>query len=95
MNVERLGPLEPVAKQNKANRTAKPAKKGGADSIDISSDAKTMGEVYQAAETVKAAPDVRMDRIQEVKEKLKDPSYINDKIVDSVADSVLDLFGLS
>ncbi len=95
MNIERLGPLEPVAKQNKAKKAAKPAKSGDADSINISQDAKTMGEVYKAGETVKAAPDVRMDRIREVKEKLQDPSYIDDKIVKSVADSVMDLFGLS
>lgn len=95
MNVERLGPLEPVAKQNKAKRSAKPVKKGGADSINISQDAKSMGEVYKAGEMVKAAPDVRIDRINEVKEKLQDPSYIDDKIVKSVADSVMDMFGLS
>ncbi len=95
MNVERLGPLEPVAKQNKAKRAAKPAKTGGADSINISQDAKSMGEVYKAAEIVKSSSDIRMDRVQEVKDKLKDPSYIDNKVVESVADSVLDVFGLS
>ncbi len=95
MNVERLGPLEPVAKQSKAKRAARPVKSGGADSINISRDAKSMGEVYKAAEVVKSASDMRMDRIQEVKKKLEDPSYIDSKVVESVADSVLDVFGLS
>ena len=95
MNVERLGPLEPVAKQNKANKAAQPVKKSGADSIKISQDAKAMGEVYKVAEIVKSTSDVRMDRVQEVKEKLKDPAYIDNEVVESVADSVLDVFGLS
>lgn len=95
MNVERLGPLEPVAKQNKTNKVNKPVKKNGADSINISSDAKTMGEVYQVSEAVKSSPEVRMDRVEEVREKLKDPAYIDDKIVESVADSIMDMFGLS
>lgn len=95
MNVERLGPLEPIAKQNNSNKVSKPVKKNGTDSINISSDAKTMGEVYQVSEVVKTSPDVRMDRIEEVKEKLKDPAYIDDKIVESVADSIIDMFGLS
>ncbi len=95
MNVERLGPLEPVAKQNKANKVNRPAKTNGSDSINISSDAKTMGEVYRASEIVKNTPEVRMDRVAEVKEKLKDPAYIDQKVVESVADSVMDLFGLS
>ena len=95
MNVERLGPLEPVAKQNKTNKVSRPVKNNGSDSINISSDAKTMGEVYRVSEAVKSTPEVRMDRIEEVKEKLKDPSYIDEKIVESVADSIMDLFGLS
>jgi negative regulator of flagellin synthesis FlgM len=95
MNINSVGPVDPVSKQNKANKVVKPASTGGTDSIQISSDAKAMAEVYNAAETVKASPDVRMDRIAEVKEKLKDPSYIDNKIIESVADSVMDMFGLS
>ena len=54
-----------------------------------------MAEVYNATEAVKASDNVRMDRINEVKEKLKDPSYIDNKVVESVADSVMEMFGLS
>ncbi|MCF6336029.1 MAG: flagellar biosynthesis anti-sigma factor FlgM [Spirochaetales bacterium] len=95
MNINSLGPIEPVSKQNKAPKAAKPVDASGKDSINISSDAKAMAEVYNASETVKAAPEVRMDRIEEVREKLKDPAYIDNKVVEAVADSVMDLFGLS
>ncbi len=95
MNINSLSPVDPVSKQNKTSKVVKPVSTGGKDSIQISSDAKAMAEVYNAAETVKASPDVRMDRIEEVREKLKDPSYIDNKIIESVADSVMDMFGLS
>ncbi len=95
MNINSLGPVDPVSKQNKTNNVVKPVSTDSKDSIQISNDAKAMAEVYSVAETVKASPDVRMDRIEEVREKLKDPSYIDNKVIESVADSVMDLFGLS
>ena len=95
MNINSLGPVDPVSKQNKTSKVVKPVNTGGKDSIQISGDAKAMAEVYNTAETVKASPDVRMDRIEEVREKLKDPSYIDNKIIESVAESVMDMFGLS
>jgi len=95
MNINGLGPIDPISRQNKNNNISKPAALGEKDSIRISSDAKAMAEVYNATETVKASADVRMDRIEEVREKLKDPSYIDNKVVESVADSVMEMFGLS
>lgn len=94
MNIERLGPVDPVNKLGKTNRTEKPVKNGEKDSISISNDAKTMAEVYKAGETVKQSPDIRMDRVEEVRRKLEDPSYIDDAVLNSVADSIMDLFGI-
>ena len=95
MNINSLGHINSVTNQSKASKVSKTVGAGKTDSIKISNDAKAMAEVYTASETVKASPDVRMDRIAEVKEKLKDPSYIDNKIIESVADSVMDLFGIS
>lgn len=95
MTIEGLGPVDPVSRYAKANKAAKVDKKDAADSIDVSPKAKVMGEIYKASEEVKKAPDIRMDRVEEVKKKLEDPNYINDKVVEAVADDVLELFGLS
>ena len=92
MMIDRLGSIDPVSKFNKAEKASKPTKKGKTDSIDLSAEAKAMGEMYKASENVKQSPDIRQDRVNEVKEKLKDPSYISDKIIESVAESVMDLF---
>ena len=95
MTIDRLGPVDPVSNFGKSEKTAKTVSKSKSDSISFSEEAKNKGEIYRATESVRLAPDVRLDRIEEVKEKLKDPSYISDKIMESVADSVMKIFGLS
>ena len=95
MTIKGLGPVDPINKINKTNKTAKAAKTEKTDSVDVSQEAKNLGEIYKVSEQVKASPEIRLERIEEVKEKLKDPNYINDKVLDSVADSILDSFGIS
>ena len=43
-----------------------------------------------AAET----PNVRADRIAEVKAKIKDPSYLSDEVILSAAEKVMSGFGI-
>lgn len=94
MTIDRLGPIDPASPLNKANKGSKPVRKDNADSISVSSEAKTMGEIFQATENVKKSPDIRMDRVEEVKKKLQNPDYIDQKVVEAVADKVMELFGL-
>ena len=95
MNIEGIGPIDQISKLTKGHKAQKPVKSESKDSINISSDAKTMGEVYKIAEQVRAADDVRWDRIAEVREKLKDPDYIDNTVLNSVADSLMKLFDIS
>jgi negative regulator of flagellin synthesis FlgM len=46
------------------------------------------------AEEVRSAPDIRMDRVAEIKAKLEDPNYIDDTVMGAVADSLMNLFGV-
>ena len=94
MTIERLGPVDPVSKFNKTDKASKPAKQDGADSISFSEEAKSKGEIYKATEEVKLSPEIRQDRIDEVKKKLQDPNYIDDKVVEAVAEKVMNLFEL-
>jgi negative regulator of flagellin synthesis FlgM len=94
MTIEGLGPVDPVSKYNKTEKTDKTSKSDKKDSISVSAEAKSMGELYKAAESVKASADVRQDRIAEVKEKLKDPSYINDRVIESTAENIMEMFNI-
>jgi negative regulator of flagellin synthesis FlgM len=94
MTIDRIGPVDPLSRFNKTEKTVRSELKEKTDSIDVSSEAKKSAELLQTMETVKLAPDVREDRIAEVKARLQDPNYINDTVVDSVADKLMDLFGI-
>ncbi len=94
MTIDRLGPVDPVSKYNKTNKTSKVVRKSDSDSINVSDEAKRSAELLKAADTAKSSPDIRMDRVEEVKAKLQDPNYINDKVINSVADSIMDMFGI-
>ena len=94
MTIDKLGPINPVSKYNKTQKVEKPSNRDNADSISFSEEAKTKGEVYKVTEEVKLTPEIRQDRIDEVKKKLQDPGYIDEKVVEAVADKVMDLFQL-
>jgi negative regulator of flagellin synthesis FlgM len=94
MTIEGLGPVDPISKYNKTEKTAKPNNKEKSDSIDVSAEAKSMGEMYKAAEKVKQAPEVRTEKVEEIKEKLKDPSYISDKVINTVAERIMESFNI-
>jgi negative regulator of flagellin synthesis FlgM len=94
MTIDKLGPIDPVSKFNKTNKAGRIDKKEKADSINISEDAKTMAEVYKATEEIKKTPDIRLERIEEIKKKLQDPNYIDQKVMEAVADKIMDSFGI-
>ena len=92
MTIDKLGPIDAIPKYNKTEKVSKPEKTGESDSIHFSEEAKSKGEVYKATEEAKLAPDVRMDRVAEVKKKLEDPAYIDEKVVETVAERIIDVF---
>jgi negative regulator of flagellin synthesis FlgM len=94
MSIERLGPIDPVQRFNQTTKNAKPQASKGSDSVSFSDEAKLKAELYQMNSQVRSAADVRADRVAEVKKKLEDPSYINDAVVNSVAERIMDVFGI-
>ena len=61
------------------------------DSIELSQEAR---ESYFMDKVANETPDVRADRIAEIKEKIKDPNYLNDTIINSAADKFLAALGI-
>ena len=64
------------------------------DSISVSAEAKEMAELYYMDKVAQETPDIRADRVAEVKEKLKDPNYLNNAVFTSAADKFLSALGL-
>jgi len=94
MTVERIGPLDPTSNIKKTEKPSKPKAKSDVDSINVSQEARSKAEVFKAMETAKTAPDVRVDRVAEVKRKLQDPSYPSQEDIEKTADGILKSFGI-
>ncbi len=94
MTIERVGLPDPISKYNKAAKPQKATKKESTDSISFSKDAKAKAEIYSAAENVKMSPDIRMDRVEEMKRKLEDPTYITEKMIEEVAEKLMEQFNI-
>ncbi|TVR70266.1 MAG: flagellar biosynthesis anti-sigma factor FlgM [Spirochaetaceae bacterium] len=92
MTIERLGPVDPIQKYNKSEKVARPDARNSGDSISVSDEAKIRSEIMQAVEQVRSLPDIREDRVAEIREKLRDPSYISDRVVEAVAEELISVF---
>jgi negative regulator of flagellin synthesis FlgM len=94
MTIDRLNSMDPMRDPKKSVPASKTERLGKSDSISISTDASQKADLYQAIEIAKAAPDVRADKVAELKAKLQDPSYMNDAVLSLTADRIMDqLFG--
>lgn len=95
MTIDRLGGLNPLDNIKSTQRTvAKSSIAPQADTISISDEAREMAEVYYLSEIAKETPDVRTDLIEQIKEKIKDPNYLNAAVIESAADKIMESFGI-
>jgi negative regulator of flagellin synthesis FlgM len=94
MTIGRVDSIEPMPSGKKPGRSGQVSQSEKTDSISLSSEARERAEVYQVKELIMAAPDVRADRIAEMKKKINDPSYINETILKATADKILDVWGI-
>jgi negative regulator of flagellin synthesis FlgM len=95
MTIDGIGPVDPLSKLNRASRSQRSAPASNGDAVHVSSEARNMSEIYRITEEVRLSPDVRQERIDEVRAKLQDPNYINDTILNATAENIMKAFGLS
>jgi len=93
MMIDKIGQVNHVQVENKIGKNDH-VRGDRSDSISLSQEAKLRAEIYQATEIAKSAELVSDARIAELREKINDPSYINEKIVAATADKIMDAFGL-
>ena len=89
MTIERVGSIDPIQPGKKPERVNQTGGSPKSDSISISSEAQERAEILRIQEMAMAAPEIRTERIAELKEKINDPSYMDDKIINATADKIL------
>lgn len=93
--IDKIGGINPLNNVQSTRRTNESVKSNfGVDSISVSKEAKEMAEMYYMNQVAAETPDVRADRIAEIKAKIQDPSYLNDAVIASAADRIMESFGL-
>ena len=94
MTIDRLNGIDPVKPVQPIQRTQRTEVLNKADAVSVSSEARVLSDAHIALEAVRNAPDIREDKVAEVKKKFEDPSYINNALLELVADRILDDYGL-
>ncbi|MDR2304117.1 MAG: flagellar biosynthesis anti-sigma factor FlgM [Treponema sp.] len=90
MTIDRIGGIDPIQPGKKPNRSDSVKENGNEDIISISPAAREKAELYRIRELAIAAPDIREERIAELREKINDPAYINDRLLGETADRILE-----
>lgn len=95
MMIDKIGGINPLNNIQNTRRANEPSKySAGSDSISVSKEAQEMAEAYYLKEVADETPDVRADLVAQVKEKIKDPSYLSSEVISSAADRLMASFGL-
>ena len=92
MVIDRIGNINKVVGSDnvRAQNTKGVQSAQGQDSVSISKEAQQAQEMAQVLNTVRQAPDIRQDRVNEVKEKMARGEYANPDsvLLDRVAEKI-------
>jgi negative regulator of flagellin synthesis FlgM len=89
MDIKKVGVFDKIFGVNKK----KPLKENTEvkkDSINISDEAKMMADITKYKEVIKKMPDIRAEKVAEIKQKLKDESYMSKEVYNSVSKKLSD-----
>jgi len=94
MTIDRVGPIDPIQPGKRPGKAGQVSGSPNSDSISISSEAHEKAELHRTQELAASAPDVRLERVAELKEKINDPAYLDDSVINATANNLIDaLFG--
>ena len=94
MMVDRIGPMDPIQPGNRPGKSDQLRGGDRTDSISLSPEAREMAELYQIVELIKATPDLDDSYIAALREKINDPTYLNERTISATANRIMDAFGL-
>jgi negative regulator of flagellin synthesis FlgM len=89
MTVNRIGHVDPIPPGKKPGRNEQVGGDNKADTINLSAEAVEQAERYQVLELIKSAPELDDARIAELRQKIDDPAYLNEKVINATAENIL------
>ena len=94
MTIDRVGSVDPIQPEKRPGRANQIRETPKTDSISISSEAVEKAELYRVRELVSSANEINSARIEELRAKIADQSYLSKETINATADRIIDaLFG--
>lgn len=90
MDIDKIGPINNYNGYNKVNKKNPSKNINLSDSVNISKEALDRAETSRIMDIVKNTPDIRTDRVNEIKAKINNADYINKEVIDKVAEKILE-----
>ena len=92
--IDKISGVNPINNIQSSKRLSQTGSvKAGSDEINVSDEAKALSDAYYLNKVAEETPDVRADLVEQVKQKIKNPDYLNNAIA-SAADQFLRAYGL-
>ncbi|MCL2800359.1 MAG: flagellar biosynthesis anti-sigma factor FlgM [Treponema sp.] len=89
MTVNRIGHVEPILSGKRPGKSEQVGGNDKTDTINLSKNAMEQAERYQVLELIRSAPELDEARIVELRQRIEDPSYINDKVINATAENII------
>jgi negative regulator of flagellin synthesis FlgM len=90
MTIKGVGSIDTIQPNRKTGGVKRADKAAATDTISISREAKAKSEAAKVRDMVAALPDVRADKVEELRRKVNDPAYLNARVIDATADKIMD-----
>ena len=90
MTIDRVGSIDPIQPGKKPGRANQVNQTPTKDSINISSEAVEKAELHRIKELAASAPEIRTEKVEELRAKINDPSYLNKEVINATADRLID-----
>lgn len=92
-DVGNVGRVNNDSKINKTSARKDTDSKAPIDNVQISDEAKIKAEMSKVQGMVDNAPDIRKERVEEVKAKLESGAYDNEEVMNKVAERLMKVLG--
>ena len=93
MTISRIGQIDPIQPEKKPGWNDPVGGNNKSDSITLSPEAKQRAEMHYVMELIKSAPELDEARIVELRQKINDPGYINDTVINITAERIISALG--
>ncbi|MBP7603980.1 MAG: flagellar biosynthesis anti-sigma factor FlgM [Spirochaetes bacterium] len=91
MVIDKIGNINNIVEPKGTKSVSRTKETPRSDSIQISSEGKKAAEIGRYTQIVNEAPDIRAERVREIKEQIQNGTYDkfeDDKILSMVADKI-------